>query len=1302
MPNLRTNLQLNIAQFNTQLNRARQNVQRFSSAMAQASAGSASQTDRLIGSLSNVNTQLHKVGLGFRDVARIASGITVSQTFYTITNSIIDAKNALLEFNETLDYAHITYSALFNSAELSSSFLNTLKQFSVDTIFEYTDLEGMANKLSAYGIEYGNLMYIIEGLTNLGTISGDSAALERLAVAIGQINAKGVLKAEEVRQLANAYVPIYDILQDKLGMTEDDLKSIGDVGIPAATAIDAIVEYANERFGSVGDAAMYTITGLKNRIVDSLKVMGSDILQPITVFYKSFLKYTADSLQSLYDTYKNSGLGGVFEQLVPNEQWQQRIRQFIANIQNLFYNIAAWAHTVWPVVHQLLGGLLDALNVLMSVFNTLTSTLTATLQHIGVNTPLINVLTKVLVGAGIAWAFFKAQALGAAVISGLSSVIVGVAKAVVTLANVLMSNPIVTLAILLGAALTGVAASANSSNSALTDLFNTFKSYSAGGVGADDVLQVTDGMGENIDDSEQFWDSMTEGAKKAGEEIGGVGDSAKKAAKKAANSLLSFDEVFRLNDDSSGAGSGIGSGLGGALDDLTNAFGNLGQALIPDIPDLKNFASDFISTLYNDLWEALKVIGSGAATGAVIGGLVGFAIGGLVTRSISGAITGAKWGARIGTIAGAAFAGFWTDTYKELEDSLLKIATGGAIGTLAGGLIGMVIGAFATKTIDGALLGAKYGAGIGGLIGTGIGAFWAEASNEISSAIEGIVVGGAEGALVGGLTGLLIGAFSTRSLQGALTGAKYGAGIGTLIGGVFGGVFATASEELKQTISNIAWGSAEGVLVGGLAGMILGAFATRTLSGALTGAKYGAAIGGLLGGALGGIFGEAETTLGGFLSNMFANVSAASSGSLIGGLAGAIVGAVVGAFAGGIGAIPGAKAGAVIGAAAGALAGLISTYLQNAGVIDAITSWFNSLAKAIEQWLTSVLLALTTWFTLRKERLATWFTDIKEALVTWLASALLTLTTWFTQRKARLTTWFSDIKHSITSWFAERKAAIIAWFEDTKNTLSTWFTNRKTALVTWFNTVKSSVATWLTERKAAIMTWFTNLKSSISEWFTNRITDIKNWWSNLFDPSRWASGWSRVTTWFANTRTSISTWFTTLIQSIKTWWNNLFDTSNWTSGWSHIYNWFSNLRSSISTWFTNLKSSIGTWWSGLWDGKKVTVNASSSTSGGGVSLTGHAAGGIFNREHIARFAEGNKAEAVIPLEDRSAMQPFVTAISDGILQGLLPSLASSGGSGNDLPPMYVGTLIADERGIEQLFKKFEIYEAKELARKGLA
>jgi len=68
------------------------------------------------------------------------------------------------------------------------------------------------------------------------------------------------------------------------------------------------------------------------------------------------------------------------------------------------------------------------------------------------------------------------------------------------------------------------------------------------------------------------------------------------------------------------------------------------------------------------------------------------------------------------------------------------------------------------------------------------------------------------------------------------------------------------------------------------------------------------------------------------------------------------------------------------------------------------------------------------------------------------------------------------------------------------------------------------------------------------------------------------------------------------------------------------------------------------------------------------------------------------------------MQPFVDAVSNGIVGSLAPIVAqinNAGNSGNNLPPMYVGTLVADERGLRQLYKKFELIQIQEDARKGL-
>jgi hypothetical protein len=80
----------------------------------------------------------------------------------------------------------------------------------------------------------------------------------------------------------------------------------------------------------------------------------------------------------------------------------------------------------------------------------------------------------------------------------------------------------------------------------------------------------------------------------------------------------------------------------------------------------------------------------------------------------------------------------------------------------------------------------------------------------------------------------------------------------------------------------------------------------------------------------------------------------------------------------------------------------------------------------------------------------------------------------------------------------------------------------------------------------------------------------------------------------------------------------------------------------------------------------------------------------------------------IPLENASAMEPFVNAISNGIIQGLMPTfaaIAANNSSGRTadaeaLRPLFVGTLIADERSLRELNRKMQVIQLSETQRRG--
>ncbi|MNC53745.1 hypothetical protein D3C75_1031840 [compost metagenome] len=96
-------------------------------------------------------------------------------------------------------------------------------------------------------------------------------------------------------------------------------------------------------------------------------------------------------------------------------------------------------------------------------------------------------------------------------------------------------------------------------------------------------------------------------------------------------------------------------------------------------------------------------------------------------------------------------------------------------------------------------------------------------------------------------------------------------------------------------------------------------------------------------------------------------------------------------------------------------------------------------------------------------------------------------------------------------------------------------------------------------------------------------------------------------------------------------------------------------------------------------------------------------GGIVDQDQLVRIGEGNKREAVIPLENSSYMKPFSAAVANdlaGMMGDLIGSGGGGGGTADPRPLVYVHTLIADDRGLKELERKLEVVRISESARKG--
>lgn len=213
------------------------------------------------------------------------------------------------------------FTTLLKDATLAKDFLAELETFAANTPFELPGLLQASKKMLAFGFTAQQVIPVL-------TAVGDSAAalgmgqdgIDRLTIAIGQMQAKGKVSAEEMLQLAEAGVPAWQMLADAMGTSIPQAMKMAEKGtIDSATGIQAIISGMNSKFGGMMQEQSSTINGMLSNIQDSigqtLVVIGDEITEGLDL--KPALKEAQDDLSDFAAKVKSSGIAEAIRDTVP-------------------------------------------------------------------------------------------------------------------------------------------------------------------------------------------------------------------------------------------------------------------------------------------------------------------------------------------------------------------------------------------------------------------------------------------------------------------------------------------------------------------------------------------------------------------------------------------------------------------------------------------------------------------------------------------------------------------------------------------------------------------------------------------------------------------------------------------------------------------------------------------------------------------------------------------------------------------------------------------------------------------------
>lgn len=222
-------------------------------------------------------------------------------------------------------------SAMAKAAPIAQELQRWIEQLALQSPFTSQGVADAFRTSLAYGFTTKEAQRLTQAMIDFSAGSGATeASMSQIALALGQIQAKGKLSGQEVLQLVNAGLSVDKILADAFGKTTAEIVAMREKGlIPADQAIEAIVSSLENDFGGAAKAQAGTFSGLLASLEDVR-----------SVGLREFFEGTFKAIQPLLTEFVNT---------ISSEDFMSGLNQLGQNVGNFIAPIAEGVSTFFKV-----------------------------------------------------------------------------------------------------------------------------------------------------------------------------------------------------------------------------------------------------------------------------------------------------------------------------------------------------------------------------------------------------------------------------------------------------------------------------------------------------------------------------------------------------------------------------------------------------------------------------------------------------------------------------------------------------------------------------------------------------------------------------------------------------------------------------------------------------------------------------------------------------------------------------------------------------------------------------------------
>ena len=238
---------------------------------------------------SNLLRKLQETERGVKSVSSTIEkeGVNIENLFNRLTKSAaafgagFSAKEFVTQVAQVrgeFQKLEVAFTTMLGSKEKADALMQQMVRTAATTPFSLQDVAGGAKQLLAYGVAAED---VNNTLIRLGDIAaGLSIPLGDLVYLYGTTRAQGRLYTEDFNQFTSRGIPMIEMLADKFGVAESEVKSLveaGRVGFPEVQEVIEKLTNEGGKFGGLMEAQSKTIAGQISNIEDSIETMFNNI-----------------------------------------------------------------------------------------------------------------------------------------------------------------------------------------------------------------------------------------------------------------------------------------------------------------------------------------------------------------------------------------------------------------------------------------------------------------------------------------------------------------------------------------------------------------------------------------------------------------------------------------------------------------------------------------------------------------------------------------------------------------------------------------------------------------------------------------------------------------------------------------------------------------------------------------------------------------------------------------------------------------------------------------------------------------